>query len=109
MRTLRSPVTTPIRQPPIPVRLYSDGFASKLAWHAPFGVLPYFRAAFRSICDHQAIRDDEIDLDAGNDPDEWNVYLMSVPHKKKTNSLNHTFLGDDLTRTSEVNPVFSCS
>jgi hypothetical protein len=31
----------------------------------------------------QAIRDDEIDLDAGNDPDEWNVYLMSVPHKKK--------------------------
>jgi len=31
----------------------------------------------------QAIRDDEIDLDAGNDPDEWTVYLMSVPHKKK--------------------------
>jgi hypothetical protein len=31
----------------------------------------------------QAISDDEIDLDAGNDPDEWNVYLMSVPHKKK--------------------------
>ena len=26
-----------------------------------------------------------------------------------TNSLSHTFLGDDLTRTSEVNPVFSCS
>ena len=31
----------------------------------------------------QAIRDGEIDLDAGNDPDEWDVYLMSVPQKKK--------------------------
>jgi hypothetical protein len=32
----------------------------------------------------RAIRDDEIDLDAGNDADEWNVYLMSVPHKKNS-------------------------
>jgi hypothetical protein len=31
----------------------------------------------------QAIRDGEIDLDAGNDPDEWNVYLMSLPQNKK--------------------------
>jgi hypothetical protein len=28
---------------------------------------------------------------------------------KRTNSLSPTFLGDDLTRTSEINPVFSCS
>jgi hypothetical protein len=27
----------------------------------------------------QAIRDGEIDLDAGNDPDEWNVYLIDSP------------------------------
>jgi hypothetical protein len=25
----------------------------------------------------------EIDLDAGNDPDEWNVYLISIPRMKK--------------------------
>ena len=31
----------------------------------------------------QAIRDGEIDLDARNDPDEWNVYLMSIPQTKK--------------------------
>ncbi len=31
----------------------------------------------------QAISDGEIDLDAGNDPDEWNVYLTSVPPTKK--------------------------
>ena len=35
----------------------------------------------------QAISDGEIDLDARNDPDEWNVYLMGaaknkVPRKK---------------------------
>ena len=30
----------------------------------------------------QAIRDQEIDLNAGDDPDEWNVYLISIPHKK---------------------------
>jgi hypothetical protein len=30
----------------------------------------------------QAIIDGEIDLDAGNDPDEWNVYLISIPPKK---------------------------
>jgi len=29
-----------------------------------------------------AISDGEIDLDAGNDPDEWNVYLMSIPQTK---------------------------
>ncbi len=31
----------------------------------------------------QAISDGEIDLDAGNDPDEWSVYLMSIPLTKK--------------------------
>jgi len=31
----------------------------------------------------QAIRDGEIDLDAGNDPDEWNVYLIGIPRLKK--------------------------
>jgi hypothetical protein len=31
----------------------------------------------------QAIRDGEIDLDAGNDPDEWNVYLTSAPLTNK--------------------------
>jgi hypothetical protein len=30
----------------------------------------------------QAIRDGEIDLDARNDPDEWNVYLMGAPKNK---------------------------
>lgn len=27
----------------------------------------------------QAISDEEIDLDAGDDPDEWSVYLTSAP------------------------------
>jgi hypothetical protein len=31
----------------------------------------------------QAISDGEIDLDAGNDPDEWSVYLMSNPLTNK--------------------------
>ncbi len=31
----------------------------------------------------QAISDGEINLDAGNDPDEWNVYLMRIPLTKK--------------------------
>lgn len=31
----------------------------------------------------QAISDGEIDLDAGNDPDEWSVYLMSIPLTNK--------------------------
>ena len=31
----------------------------------------------------QAISDGEIDLDAGNDPDEWNVYLINAPRKSK--------------------------
>ncbi len=30
----------------------------------------------------QAITDGEIDLDAGNDPDEWNVYLTSASPAK---------------------------
>jgi hypothetical protein len=32
----------------------------------------------------QAISDGEIDLGAGNDPDEWNVYLIGVPRFKKS-------------------------
>ena len=31
----------------------------------------------------QAISDEEINLDTGDDPDEWSVYLTSVPQKKK--------------------------
>ena len=31
----------------------------------------------------QAISDGELDLDAGNDPDEWNVYLIGIPRMKK--------------------------
>ena len=31
----------------------------------------------------QAISDGEIDLDAGDNPDEWNVYLVAHPGKKK--------------------------
>jgi hypothetical protein len=30
----------------------------------------------------QAINDEEIDLDSGDDPDEWNVYLTSIPQTK---------------------------
>ena len=30
----------------------------------------------------QAISDDEIDLDAGDDPDEWSVYLTSILQTK---------------------------
>ena len=30
----------------------------------------------------QAISDEEIDLDAGDDPDEWSVYLASAPQMK---------------------------
>jgi hypothetical protein len=30
----------------------------------------------------QAISDGEIDLDAGSDPDEWNVYFVSVSRTK---------------------------
>jgi hypothetical protein len=30
-----------------------------------------------------AISDGEIDLDAGDDPDEWNVYLIGIPRTKK--------------------------
>ena len=31
----------------------------------------------------QAISDGEIDLDAGDNPDEWNVYLVTHPPNKK--------------------------
>jgi hypothetical protein len=34
----------------------------------------------------QAIADGEIDLDAGNDPDEWNVYLIDAPPTKKSSA-----------------------
>ena len=30
----------------------------------------------------QAISGEEIDLDAGDDPDEWSVYLTSIPQTK---------------------------
>ncbi|MFY9953936.1 hypothetical protein [Bradyrhizobium sp.] len=30
----------------------------------------------------QAISDEEIDLDAGDDPDEWSIYLTSIPRAK---------------------------
>ena len=30
----------------------------------------------------QAISDEEIDLDTGDDPDEWSVYLTSIPQGK---------------------------
>jgi len=30
----------------------------------------------------QAISDEEIDLDAGDDPDEWSVYLTGIPQTK---------------------------
>lgn len=42
MRTRRSLVTVIVRQPPRPVSLYFADFASKLAWYAPFRVLPCF-------------------------------------------------------------------
>ena len=31
----------------------------------------------------EAIGDGEIDLDAGHDPDDWEVYLVNVPPTKK--------------------------
>ena len=34
----------------------------------------------------QAITDGEIDLDAGNDPDEWNVYLIDTPRRLQPSS-----------------------
>ena len=36
----------------------------------------------------QAISDGEIDLDARNDPDEWNVYLMGAPRTNKVRRKN---------------------
>jgi hypothetical protein len=36
----------------------------------------------------QAISDGEIDLDARNDPDEWNVYLMGMPRTNKVQRKN---------------------
>jgi hypothetical protein len=37
----------------------------------------------KSYARDQAISDGEIDLDAGNDPDEWNAYLIGIPRFKK--------------------------
>jgi hypothetical protein len=34
----------------------------------------------------QAISDGEIDLDAGNDPEEWNVYLIDTPRVKQSSA-----------------------
>lgn len=34
----------------------------------------------------QAITDGEIDLDAGSDPDEWNVYLIDTPRRLQPSS-----------------------
>jgi hypothetical protein len=39
-------------------------------------------AEWEQSCD-LAISDGELDLDAGNDPDEWNVYLIGIPRTKK--------------------------
>jgi hypothetical protein len=36
----------------------------------------------------QAIIDGEIDLDARNNPDEWNVYLMGAPQTNKVRRKN---------------------
>jgi hypothetical protein len=36
----------------------------------------------------QAISDGEIDLDAGNNPDEWNVYLMGASRTNKVRRKN---------------------
>jgi hypothetical protein len=36
----------------------------------------------------QAISDGEIDLDAGNNPDEWNVYLMGASRTNKVQRKN---------------------
>jgi hypothetical protein len=36
----------------------------------------------------QAISDGEIDLDAGSDPDEWNVYLMGPYRSNKVRRKN---------------------
>ena len=36
----------------------------------------------------QAISDGEIDLDAGNDPDEWNVYLLGASRTNKVQRKN---------------------
>jgi hypothetical protein len=36
----------------------------------------------------QAISDGEIDLDARNNPDEWNVYLMGAPRTNKVRRKN---------------------
>ena len=36
----------------------------------------------------QAISDGEIDLDAGNNPDEWNVYLLGASRTNKVRRKN---------------------
>ena len=49
MQTLHWPVTMTTRQPPTPVPLCFADFASKLAWYAPFQILPYLRPAFHVV------------------------------------------------------------
>jgi hypothetical protein len=44
-------------------------------------------AEWKQSRDH-AIIDGEIDLDARNNPDEWNVYLMGAPQKNKVRRKN---------------------
>jgi hypothetical protein len=39
-------------------------------------------AEWKQSCD-QALLDGEIDLDAHNDPDDWNVYPMSAPRTNR--------------------------
>src|SRR6516162_9587428 len=52
MRTLRLLVTVITRQPPRPVPLYFVDFASKPAWHAPFGFSHVFcQGSLCSIAD----------------------------------------------------------
>jgi len=42
----------------------------------------------------QAISDGEIDLDAGNNPDEWNVYLMAPPERTKFSAKTDILTGE---------------
>src|SRR5215467_3975069 len=54
MRTLRLLVTVITRQPPRPVPLYFVDFASKPAWHAPFGFSHVFCQG--SLAQSQTVR-----------------------------------------------------
>jgi hypothetical protein len=46
----------------------------------------------------QAISDEEIDLDAGDDPDEWSVYLTRVPRRS---NLGVAYVGSQGTAVSK--------